>query len=388
MKTSKSDLTNSKKFLQKISKFDFYEVKKFQAKPHQTLIKELTEEISLLLGLFMKKIKRIFVIFFILLPLALLAKEATVEQLFSVQTVKVKKEVISQRIKNYGYVMMDQARMYDISPRFAGYVVKLNADKIYKKVKKGEALVTVYSPEVFKAKEEYLNTYKYTKQRPNKGMLESAKLKLQLLGISQKEISRLIKNKTASADTTIYAPVDGYIFIKGVDKGAAFKAGQQLFQIVNLDEVWVEAQLFEEERARLAMTKNYELNFKGLEKTYRTTNTLLYPQLNPKVATLTLRLRVKNSDHQLFPGMYASVTSLKDESSQLILPTTAVIRKNGTHYVFMVGEFEGEYEPLEVRVQILDANTYAIINGLSVGDEVVNNALFMMDSDAQINGLY
>jgi len=315
-------------------------------------------------------------------------KQATVEQLFSVQTIKVKEEVLSQRIKNYGYVKADQSRIYDISPRFAGYVIELNADKIYKKVRKGQALVTVYSPEIFKAKEEYLNTYKYTKQRPNKGMLRSAKLKLELLGISQHEIDELVKYKKASANTTIYAPVDGYVFIKGIDKGAAFTAGQQLFQIVNLDEVWVEAQLFEEERARLAMTQNYELNFKGLDKTYKTKHVLLYPQLDPKIATLTLRLRVKNADHQLFPGMYTSVTSLKDESSQLTLPSTAVIRKDGTHYVFIVGEFEGEYDPKEVKVKILNANTYSIVEGLKVGDEVVNNALFMMDSDAQINGLY
>ncbi|PHR54182.1 MAG: cation transporter [Arcobacter sp.] len=324
----------------------------------------------------------------IFLPLVLLGKQATVEQLFSVQTVKVKKEIRAERIKNYGYVTMDESRKYDISPRFAGYVVKLYANKIYKQVKKGEALVTVYSPEVFKAKEEYLNTYKYTKQRPNRGMLDSAKLKLQLLGISKGEISKLVKTRKASANTTIYAPVDGYVFIKGIDNGAAFKAGQQLFQVVNLDKVWVEAKLFEEERARLATTKNYELVFKGLEKVYTTNNKLLYPELDPKVATLTLRLRVDNAEHKLFPGMYSTVTSLKGESEQMVLPTTAVIRKNGKHYVFMVGEFEGEYEPLEVSVKILDANTYAIISGLEVGDEVVNNALFMMDSDAQINGLY
>jgi len=337
---------------------------------------------------FIKSMKRTLLVSLISIPLVAFAQEATVEQLFSVQTVKVKKELRSQRIKNYGYVKMDQARMYDISPRFAGYVEKLYADKIYKKVKKGEALVTVYSPEVFKAKEEYINTYKYTKQRPNKSMLLSARLKLELLGISNNEINKLVKTRKASANTTIYSPIDGYVFIKGVEKGSAFKAGQKLFQIVNLDEVWVEAQLFEEERARLSMTKNYELNFKGVEKTYATSNTLLYPQLDPKVATLTLRLRVKNEQHELFPGMYATVTSLKDEAEQLVLPTTAVIRKDGKHYAFMVGEFEGEYEPLEVEVKIIDANTYAVVSGLDEGDEVVNNALFMMDSDAQINGLY
>jgi len=362
MKTNRGDFYEIKKFLQKTSESGFTNSEKFQAKPHP-------------------------IILLLLLSLSLMAAP-TVEQLFSVQTVKVKKEVRSERIKNYGYVMRDQTRVYDISPRFGGYVVKLYADKVYKQVKKGEALVSVYSPEVFKAKEEYLNTVRYTKQRPNSGMLESARLKLELLGVSSAEIRELVTQKDASPNTTIYAPVDGYVYIKSIEKGSAFNAKQRLFQIVNLDEVWVEAKLFEEERARLTMTKKYELSFKGLEKVYKTDRQLLYPQLDPKVATLTLRLGVQNKEHQLFPGMYTTVISLKDEAEQMVLPTTAVIRKDGKHYVFMVGEFEGEYEPLEVQVKILDDNTYAILSGLKVGDEVVNNALFMMDSDAQINGLY
>ncbi len=324
----------------------------------------------------------------ITLPLLLVAKEATVEQLFNVVTVKVKKETIAQRIKNYGYVTMDESRVYDISPRFGGYVVKLQADKIYKKVKKGEPLLSVYSPEVFKAKEEYLNAAKYVKQRKDKAMLRSAKLKLELLGITNKEIQELVKQNRASTNTTIFSPIDGYVFFKGVNRGSAFNAKQKLFEIVNLDEVWVEAKLFEESRADLSDTKNYELSFKGIKKIYKTDKKLLYPRLDPKVATLTLRLRVDNASHQLFPGMYARVISLKDEKTQLTLPTTAVIRKDAKYYVFMVGEFEGEYEPLEVHVKIIDANTYAVLDALKEGDEVVNNALFMMDSDAQINSLY
>jgi len=332
--------------------------------------------------------KNLVKIILLTLPLVLLAKPATVEQLFSVQTVKVKKETISQKVKNYGYVKADEARIYDIAPRFAGYVVTLNADKIYKKVKKDEPLAEVYSPEVFKAKEEYLNTLKYTQKRKNSGMLKSARLKLELLGVNQKEIDELSKTKEVSINTTIYSPIDGYIFFKKINNGSSFRAGDKLLEIVNLDEVWVEAKLFEEERARLSTTNKYELTFKGVNNRYTTRNKLLYPELDPKVATLTLRLRLKNQSHQLFPGMYANVISLKNSTSQLTLPTTAVIRKNGKYYVFMVGEFEGEYEPLEVSVKVIDSNTYAITEGLSEGDEVVNNALFMMDSDAQINGLY
>ncbi len=323
-----------------------------------------------------------------LMAVPLLSQDARVQQHFSVQTVRVQKEDVSTSMKNYGYVVSDQSRRYDISPRFGGYVVALYADKVYKKVKKGEALAQVYSPEVFKAKDEYLNTYKYTRKRPSQGMLSSARLKLELLGISSGEIDRIIKEDRAAPNTTIYAPVDGYIFKKGIQEGSAFKAKERLFEIVNLDEVWVEAKLFEEERARLSRTNVYELRFKGVDTKYRTRNVLLYPELDPKEATMILRLRVKNPQHALFPGMYANILSLSDSHSALVLPSTAVIRKNGKHYVFMVGDFKGEYEPKEISVNALDADRYEILDGLEEGDEVVNNALFMMDSDAQINGLY
>jgi len=219
-------------------------------------------------------------------------------------------------------------------------------------------------------------------------MLESARLKLELLGVSDKEIDAVVSQGKASPNTTIYSPINGYVFVKGIDNGSAFKTKQKLFSIVNLDEVWVEVKLYEEERTRLKDVSKYELNFKGLEHTYKTTSRLLYPELDPTEATLTLRLRVKNTSNKLFPGMYASVLSMKKSKAQLLLPTTAVIRKNGTYYVFMVGDFKGEYEPIEVSVKQFDVNSYVITDGLKEGDEVVDNALFMMDSDAQINGLY
>jgi len=324
-----------------------------------------------------------------MLPLALFAQERpTVEQLFSVKTVKVKEELLSHTKKNYGYVVADEARIYDVTPRFGGFVEKLYANKIYTYVKKGEPLVTLYSPEVYKAKEDYLNSYTYTKVRNNKGMLKSAKLKLELLGLSQKEIDTVLKEKRVSRYTTIYAPVSGYIFVKNILQGSAFNAKKKLFEIVNLDEVWVETKIFEDDVAWIKNADDFTLNFKTTPKIYKTKSKLLYPNLDPKEATLTMRLRLKNEDNTLFPGMYANIISKDKAQRYLTLPQSAVIHKDGKYYVFMVGEYEGEYEPIEVNVKQFDNQTYIILNGLSANDEVVNNALFMMDSDAQINGLY
>jgi len=324
-----------------------------------------------------------------LLPLSLMAQKATVEQLFSVQTVKVKEQNLSHSKKNYGFVKADEARVHQISPRFGGYVEKIYADKIYKYVKKGDPLVTIYSPEVYKAKEDYLNSYNYTKANKNKGMLTSAKLKLELLGISDKEITNVLRTKKISQNTTLYAPVSGYIFKKSISDGSAFNAKTQLFEIVNLDEVWVEAKVFEEDINWLKNADKFELHFKSTAKTYTATSKLFYPMLDEKEATMTLRLRVKNPHKELFVGMYTSVISQDKKATYLTLPSDAVMRKDGKYYVFVVGEYEGEYDPMEVSVKPLNAHTYIITDGsLAAGDEVVSNALFMMDSDAQINGLY
>jgi len=317
-----------------------------------------------------------------------MAQEAKVEQLFSVQTIKVKQESLSHSKKNYGFVKADDTRIYDVTPRFGGYVETLYADKIYKYVKKGQPLVVVYSPEVYKAKEDYLNSYYYTKNRQNKDMLQSAKLKLQLLGISDVEIEAILQNKKVSKNTTIYAPQSGYIFKKNINKGSAFNAKTSLFKIVNLDEVWVEVKVFEDDISWLKDVKDFDVSFKSTPTHYRASSSLLYPKLDPKESTFTLRLRLKNKNRELFPGMYASVISKDATHSYLTLPTNAVIRKDGKYYVFIVGDFKGEYEPIEVDVQPLNAHTYIIKSALKSGDEVVSNALFMMDSDAQINGLY
>ena len=328
------------------------------------------------------------VILFLMFTVPLVVSAATVEQLFNVQTVKVKKEkrVISQ--KNYGYVTADDSRTYDMVSRFGGYIITLYADKIYKKVKKGERLAKVYSPEVLQAKEDYVNAVNYLRQRSNATMVQSAKEKLQLLGVSNAEIAAVKKSRKAGEFTYIYAPSSGYIFAKNVNNRGSFNAKQTLFTIVNLDKVWIEMKVYQKDLSKYRHLQNFNVTAQGLQREYKAKKVQLYPNMDPKEATATLRLEVINSRGELLPGMYTTITASSSAKMHLTLPTTAVIRKNGQFYVFIVGEFRGEYEPKAVDVKPLDSNTYIVKSGLKQGDEVVNNALFMLDSDAQINALY
>ena len=330
---------------------------------------------------------RLLLIILIFLSLAD-AKEKTVEQVFNVQTIKVKLVSDAKSIKSFGFVKVDESRVYDVSPRFGGFVEILYADKTYKKVSKGERLVKVYSPEVLKAKDDYLNTINYTKSRPNKTMLASARTKLSLLNIPDAEIDQIKKSKKTTSFTTINSPANGYIFKKKLNNNSSFKAKGVLFQVVNLDKVWVELKIHQNQLSALENVKEFTLTTPSMKKTFTATREKLYPELDPKEESFTLRLSLDNTSGMLKPGMYTSVNMSATTKSYLTLPATAVMRKNGRFYVFVVGEYEGEYEPLELDVEVLNPDTYIIKSELNEGDEVVNNALFMMDSDAQVNGLY
>jgi len=313
---------------------------------------------------------------------------ATVKQLFNVTLTQVKEISTAKEQVNYGYIVAEDSAMIDVLTWYDGFVVKLYANTLYTKVQKGDPLVTVYSPEVYKAKQDYLNSIKYNMKTSMPEMLRSSKIKLTLLGVSQKEIEHISKTHTADMYTTVYAPISGWIFEKNINDGASFNNKKRLFKIINLEKVWMEVKLFQNELAWLNTLSHFKVKVKGLKDTFEAKKSLLYPMLDPKEATATLRLTIDNKEETLKPGMYAKVHAMAKIHTRLVVPRTAVMRKNGTWYAFLATEFKGEYEPVELKVEPLDNTHYQILSGLNKGDTIVNNALFMMDSDAQINSIY
>jgi len=312
----------------------------------------------------------------------------TITQLFNVNTVQVKKQTSSQKEMNYGYIVAKDSLKVDVVAWYSGFVKVLYANTLYTYVKKGDALAKVYSPEVYKAKEDYLNSLNYSSSNMSVGMLKSAKRKLSLLGIDPREIQHIQDTRKADEFTTIYAPSSGWVFAKKINQGSAFSMKQKLFEIVNLKEVWLEVKLFQEQLATLEDFPNYSVTVKGVQAIYPAKKSLVYPILDPKEATFTLRLEIDNAKGILKTGMYATVERTSKSKEALVIPRTAVIRKGSKWYAFLSTEFKGEYEPIEIHIKALDKNTYEVTKGLTSDDTVVNNALFMMDSNAQINAIY
>lgn len=315
-------------------------------------------------------------------------KSTSIQQLFNVRTIQVKNISSAKEQVNYGYVVAKDTLKMDVTARYSGYVALLFADTLYKKVKKGDVLAKVYSAEVYRAKQDYLNSINYNETRPTPAMLQSAKTNLLLLGVSPKEISRIHSQRKADEFTTIYAPLSGWIFEKNINQGSSFNSNKKLFQIINLEHVWVEVKLFQDQINTLDTLDHFIVKTKGVNEVFQATKEILYPMIDPKEATATLRLSLHNPQEKLKPGMYVKVHATTESKNRLVIPRTAVIRKNGTWYAFLATEFKGEYEPVKIEVKPLDQKNYEVIQGLHANDSLVNNALFMMDSDAQINSVY
>lgn len=314
--------------------------------------------------------------------------KATVKQLFNVITINVKRRTSAYEQVNYGHIVAQDSRMVDVLTKYDGFVENLYADTLYKRVSKGEALAKIYSPEVYQAKQDYLNSLKFNAKTSMPAMLQSAKTKLRLLDVSEEEIDLIRKEQKADAYTTIHAPISGWIFEKNVNQGTSFTSKKRLFLIVNLDKVWMEVKLFQNDLKKLDSLDHFMVQAKGIETKYMAEKSLFYPMLDTKEATATLRLSLDNDDQALKPGMYATVRASALQENRLVIPRTAAMRKNGIWYAFLATEFKGEYEPLKIKVQPLDNKNFEVLSGLNENDIIVNNALFMMDSDAQINGIY
>lgn len=322
-----------------------------------------------------------------ILLIAIGLQAAPIVQQFNVTTVKVKRSDSTMVMgKNFGYLRADEGKESIVSLRFGGYVEKLRATETYQHISKGEVLAEVYSPEVLQAKEEYLSALKYNAIRSSSGMVESTKERLVYLNIPMSEITAIEKTGKVRTTTTVRSPDGGYIFEKKLNKGSAFTAMQPLFRIVKLNSIWLEMKFPPEQLESLQKVTSYKIQISGFERPYYAKRGKIYPNTNPSESTLTMRLNLPNSGGKLFPGLYATIYPMMQSASVLVVPRNAVIRKKGKWFCFKKGEYEGEYEPTQVSVVQAQNDRYEIKSGLKEGDEVVANALFLMDSDAQING--
>lgn len=326
-------------------------------------------------------IKKIL-IFTLLLGTILNAEILDAKQLFNKKITKVKKEEILLSKSFYGITKIDESSTFDIVSRFDGYITNLNANKSYMTIKKGEPLYSIYSSDILSIQ----NELQISKEL-NQNIYQSTLLKLDNLDIPKESQEKIKNGKLNNNGFVVTSPTNGILLQKNINNKSSVSKGTTLLQIASLDKIWFIASVYQEDLAFIKKDKQATIYIDGLNTSFNTKVDFIYPIFDDKSKTVDVRFILDNKELNLLPSMFGKVDIIDEQKQLLTLPKTAVLKKSDNFYVFKYVS-NNEFKPVKIEAKRINSNKYEIISGLNENDEVIDNALFLLDSDALTNSLY
>lgn len=315
-------------------------------------------------------------------------------QNLGVRSVAVSPRVIAESIRTTGYVDYDQEHVVNINARINGWIEKLYIAYVGQQVHKGQRLLDIYSPELVLTEEDFLRSRRLAgasegsspAQSDGRELMSAAQARLRLMGISESEVRRLEKSGEVSETIPLASIATGVVTqIKAVE-GAHVKAGDDLYTVADLSQVWVYADIYERELADVKIKQRAEVTSDALAgKTFHGEVAYIYPNVNEQTRTVRVRLEFMNPERLLKPGMYVK-TTLIDESPEkrLAVPTEAVLN-SGVRHLVIVDKGEGHFEPREILIGSESSGHYPVLSGLRDGERVVTSAQFLIDSESNLH---
>ena len=316
------------------------------------------------------------------------------QQLIGVQYGTVGFQSMSKTLRAVGRVAFDETKITRINPKIEGWIEDVYVDFTGKFVKKGQPLLTLYSPDLVQTQQEYLLAIKGRKQLGQSpfseavnfsdSLIESARSRLELWDISDGQIQELEKRGTPSKTMTLYAPASGFVTARNAFPKQRVMPDTELYSLADLSNVWVVADIYEFEAAdiRLGQPATVTLSaYPGREFSGKIT--YIYPQVESTTRTLKVRIELANKGLLLKPDMYADVTLNMSYGKRLVVPQEAVM-DSGSEQLVYVSLNDGYFEPRKVQLgQKLD-NKYVVLGGLNEGERVVTSGNFLVDSESRL----
>ena len=324
------------------------------------------------------------------------------QQLIGVVFARVERRPLSLSLRASGRVEVDETQVHDVVLKYDAYVERLLVDQTGQRVKAGQPLLVLYSPELLSSERDYLVAVKSGGLAGREQLVRAAEERLKLWGLTRSQFVELRKRGTAEPRVTIRSPADGTVLEKNVVAGAKAMAGNALYRIGNLGRIWVLADFFESDspyvRAGLpaTMTLPYAsgVSWKG-------TVQFVYPTVDEKTRSLHARLAFPNARLALKPGMFADVKVEVPLGTRLAVPDNALLASGEHRYAFVKrrrpaasptdgptpqaeASIEGQLQAVEVKTGALAGEYDEVLDGLVEGDEVATQATFLLSSEAQL----
>ena len=299
---------------------------------------------------------------------------------------KVEAHSFADSVTAVGRITADERRFYAIQTRTAGFVEKLLVRAVGEPVARGQKIAEVYAPELLGAQQEYLALMGIKNSTITPDLLQAARNRLKLLGMTEGEISSIANHGKASPRFGIYASAAGVVTELGIREGAQIMPGLSLMQVSDLSQVWLIAEVAERDAGRIKMGSVATISLpNSSNETIKAKVNYLYPSLDLTSRTLSVRVDLPNKGGNLRPGMYANVAFIGEAHTGLAVPTESVIT-TGTRKVVIVRQGAG-FRPVEITSGREQNNQTEVLSGLTENDSVVASGQFLIDSEASLSGV-
>ena len=308
--------------------------------------------------------------------------DPSLQQNLAIRYGTVEQAVIGNAMFTNGILQANERQTAILQTRASGFVQRVYGHAVGDMVRQGSPIADISIPEWTGEQTEFLAVLR----TGDRSLIQASRQRLQLLGIPQNVIHQVERTRRVQSNITLQAPISGFIDSLEVRNGMALAMGQTLATIKGINPIWLEAAVPEKQIAGIKRGMSVEANFAAFSQKVTGKVIDILPTLDTTSRTIKVRIELPNPSGQLKPGMFASVNIINNPQSSLVVPEQAVIR-TGTRNVVIVAHEQGRFEPVVVQLGQSDGNKIAVLQGLKAGQKVVISGQFLIDSEANLQGV-
>lgn len=310
------------------------------------------------------------------------------QQMMGMITVPAKQAKLEKKIRTLGRVTYDETRVHHVHTKFDGYIENIYVNYIGQQISAGQPLFSIYAPDVLATENEYLLALKGRRaggvNLPGVDLVESAKRRLQLWDVDEREIEKIEKSGKPLGSLTVYAPVSGFVTAKTALQGMKIASADVLYDISDLSSVWVVADIYEDDLPFIHTGEEAQITTPYAPATsWKALVTYVYPNLDEKTRTVKARLELANPQYLLKPEMFANIVIKGNLGDGIVVPESAVL-STGERKIVFVKAGAGAFEPREVATGVHTQDYYEVKSGVRAGEQVVIGATFLLDSESKL----
>lgn len=315
----------------------------------------------------------------------------------NVKTIRVALDTHTGELVTTGRVTFDERRLAQVTAYSAGRIERLFVNFTGDSVRRGQAVATIYSPEMYATQQEYLLALENRERMHRAGfgnahsasqdLVDSTRRRLNLFGMTAAQVAQLEQTRKPIFATTMVSPVSGVVTQKLAVQQQYVALGQPLLEVADLSNVWVEADVYEQQLASVRLGDRVEITVPAIPgRTFAGKVSFIVPVLAGATRTAKVRIELPNPRLELKPDMYANTRILGAPAPpHIMVPASAVVDRGQQQFVWIETQ-PGSYESREVTTGGRHGDAIVIASGLREGENVVVEGGFLLDSEAQLRG--